>query len=337
MEPSAQNAQPPLTPLEQRLREAYLAQPRAALDQPCTAEAARQVIDRAFEHIVPGGVLATRIPEEHFFRKGNDVAVVRHLRYLPAVIHQHAFFELGCQVAGSCTNHIGDRRLEMAPGDVCIVSPGTSHAISAFSDDAILVNVLVRSSTIESAFSNVVLESDPLSGFFLRPAYGLPTRPFLFFGSSGNPDVDRYVSLVHQESHRDGAYHGTLLNSLVTALLVALFREYRDESENADQIAAVLRQVRENLATVTLSSLADHLAYSERHVQRILSTELDTTFSRLLQQARMERAAELIRTGALPIADIAAAVGYANPSTFRRMFKRHHKVTPAQYRASIDA
>lgn len=321
-----------LDPREARLKELHLAQPERCLDRPCSSDAVRDVIKEAFSPHVPNGRLLTTIPEEHFFRAHNDVAVVKHLRYLPAVEHLHAFFELGCLMSGNCTNFIDGQGLEMQPGDVCIVSPGTVHAVSAFSDDTILLNVLIRSSTIETAFSNVVLESDPLSGFFLRPTYGLPTKPFLYLKSSGDPDVDTYIRMVHDESTKERPYQGTLLNSLVTALLVALFRNYRDDSQNADQVSAILRHVRENLTDVTLTSLSAHLAYSERHVQRILSGDLHTTFSDLLQRVRMERAADLVRAGQLPISEVATAVGYANPGNFRRTFKRYHGATPADYR-----
>ena len=49
-----------------------------------------------------------------------------------------------------------------------------------------------------------------------------------------------------------------------------------------------------------------------------------TSFSRELQRVRMERAAQLLRVGSMPVQDVAAAVGYRQPAQFAKAFRRHH-------------
>ena len=48
---------------------------------------------------------------------------------------------------------------------------------------------------------------------------------------------------------------------------------------------------------------------------------------------RLERAKYLLETTALPVAQIAASVGYVDLSRFSRLFKSEVGLTPAQYRA----
>ncbi len=93
-----------------------------------------------------------RLEEQLFFHNETDVEIYKHLRYLPAYWHAHDFIEIACVVQGSCYNYILAQRLEMKKGDICIMAPDTRHAISAFSEDCVLLNFLIRTSTFETAF-----------------------------------------------------------------------------------------------------------------------------------------------------------------------------------------
>ena len=51
-----------------------------------------------------------------------------------------------------------------------------------------------------------------------------------------------------------------------------------------------------------------------------------------LRKCRMERAAEIIKTTNLPIADICAQVGIPDAQYFSRVFKSFFGTTPSAYR-----
>jgi transcriptional regulator GlxA family with amidase domain len=56
-----------------------------------------------------------------------------------------------------------------------------------------------------------------------------------------------------------------------------------------------------------------------------------------VQGVRVERAREMLELGALPVDDVGSAVGYEDPTFFRRLFKRTTGVTPAAYRRKYAA
>ena len=55
------------------------------------------------------------------------------------------------------------------------------------------------------------------------------------------------------------------------------------------------------------------------------------------QALRLEEAKQYLETTDLPIDDIGAAVGYGDPASFRRLFKRRAGLTPARYRQRFRA
>ena len=59
---------------------------------------------------------------------------------------------------------------------------------------------------------------------------------------------------------------------------------------------------------------------------------MDLTYSRLLDQVRFEKAAEMLRKTDAKIIDVAYATGYENPSHFSRAFRRIAGVTPREFR-----
>lgn len=54
-----------------------------------------------------------------------------------------------------------------------------------------------------------------------------------------------------------------------------------------------------------------------------------------VQTLRIEEAKQLLETGGRSVDDIAADVGYADPTFFRRLFKRKVGITPARYRQKM--
>jgi AraC family transcriptional regulator of adaptative response / methylphosphotriester-DNA alkyltransferase methyltransferase len=85
---------------------------------------------------------------------------------------------------------------------------------------------------------------------------------------------------------------------------------------------------------LSLARVAHEIATSRRQLQRALAEVGDTTFSRELQRARMERAAQLLQSGALPVQVVAGAVGYRQAAQFAKVFRRHYGSSPSAFRRS---
>lgn len=82
-----------------------------------------------------------------------------------------------------------------------------------------------------------------------------------------------------------------------------------------------------------LEAMAGRAGVSVRQLTRLFRQELGTTPGRYVEQARMERAKNLLETGDQPLDVVARRSGFGSPETMRRAFVRELGVPPVAYRA----
>jgi len=107
--------------------------------------------------------------------------------------------------------------------------------------------------------------------------------------------------------------------------------EFNLAGKNTDLIQ-ILDYINTNYSTVSLKQVADRFNYSERQLQRIIMNSTGMSFSRNIQNQKMQRAASLLVDSDLSISAICEQVGYPSPNNFRKMFLRYYNMTPSEYR-----
>ncbi len=81
-----------------------------------------------------------------------------------------------------------------------------------------------------------------------------------------------------------------------------------------------------------LPALASHLAVSERTVIRHFQQALGTTPASYAQLLKIDLAKRLLENTTLTLDQVCERTGYIDSGSFRRLFKRHTALSPAQYR-----
>ena len=296
-------------------------------------------------HPFPSLLLQTRLNEEGFFHENADTELYRHVRYLPAILHSHAFLEIVCVLEGTCTNYVQHQELHMKKGDICIIAPETEHAISAFSDDCILINIILRVSTFEKAFFGVLSENDVLSDFFMRTLYHSKTHPYLYFRAGDDQELFDYVLYAYQEFLGNRQYKERFLNNIISAFFIVLLRNHGSDvivpeiatEGNDENVVFLLKYMQENYSTVTLSALAEFFNYSERQIQRIIKKSTGISFSENIQKLKMKHAAQLLMDPDRPVSSIADELGYSDVGNFRNVFRKFYGMPPAEYRSHPES
>lgn len=110
------------------------------------------------------------------------------------------------------------------------------------------------------------------------------------------------------------------------------------EESDAALVNAIAQNLQESLeggevssTPPTLREMAGRLHLSVRTLNRRLQAAA-TTYQDLLDDVRRQRARELLAERRQRVGDIAAALGYRDPASFGRAFKRWFGTTPGRYR-----
>ena len=91
--------------------------------------------------------------------------------------------------------------------------------------------------------------------------------------------------------------------------------------------------VRDNLARdFTVQELAEAVALAPRTFARRVAATCGVSPIQFVQKIRLETAQFLLETTRLPLEQIAQQVGYAEPSTLRRLIRRATKHSPRHFR-----
>jgi AraC-like DNA-binding protein len=105
-----------------------------------------------------------------------------------------------------------------------------------------------------------------------------------------------------------------------------------------DELTVALRRALGNLLSdrVTLAAAARGLGMSGRSLQRRLAAR-GTSFREVVRALRCELSLALIERPDVTVHDAAGSLGFAEPSSFSRAFKRWTGLSPRSYRRSPSA
>lgn len=102
------------------------------------------------------------------------------------------------------------------------------------------------------------------------------------------------------------------------------------------QVGRVAELVAADLpGSLTLDRLAAEVHLSPHHFARAFKATVGQAPYAYVTARRMDRARQLIGTTRLSVAEVADAVGFANLSHFRRVFRTHAGAGPAAYRVEV--
>ncbi|MFC5408475.1 helix-turn-helix domain-containing protein [Larkinella bovis] len=105
---------------------------------------------------------------------------------------------------------------------------------------------------------------------------------------------------------------------------------YEQTQPLAEQARTILLRRLDSQQTAQIEEVADEMGLSVRSLQRRLQAE-NVTFREIVDEARRDIALRLIRTNQHNINEIACVMGYDEPSSFRRAFKKWTGHNPKAY------
>ncbi|MBE2204608.1 MAG: helix-turn-helix transcriptional regulator [Chthoniobacterales bacterium] len=106
-------------------------------------------------------------------------------------------------------------------------------------------------------------------------------------------------------------------------------RQKQVSRERAEKVKEIL--ARDLEAPPSLKDLAREVGCSPFHLSRLFSEETGTTITRYLRTSRLERAAELLRSGKYNVTEAGMMVGYSSLSHFSKAFTKQFGHCPCVF------
>lgn len=226
-------------------------------------------------------------------------------------------------VEGSGWAEFGQQHVNIAPGEILLIPAHTPHVYGAAMTDPWSIHWVHFQGS----------EGDYLARL---PSESMHTLRV-------DPECDKVVQDLFRACYdalMDGFVLARLIYSakLLHRLLGELFFNNSAFSAGARRgrfhsIESTLCFLRANTdRPVTLAEMAAHAGLSESHFSRIFKEQTGHAPLDYFILLKMQHASMLLAVTAMPVREIAAAVGYADPYYFSRLFKKVIGLSPRAYR-----
>jgi AraC family transcriptional activator of mtrCDE len=256
----------------------------------------------------------------------------------------HERLELFVPVDGTVSMQMGERRVDIGPGEVLIVENMKLHRIL----DIPGLNTRV---VVISFMSNFVysLGSPSHDYFFLLPFYtNVGNRLHIVRDAPLLTDIHHIVSRLlkcyfdRTTYFQIGckAYFLELLYILAEFFRAADFRysELIRQQERSAKLKPVLEFVDQHFAErITLKEAASLAKMSVPQFIKLFKRVAGTTFVSYVTHVRLSHAVRLLKGSSLTIAEVASEVGFTDQSYFDRRFKKAFQRTPRDFRPKEPA
>jgi transcriptional regulator GlxA family with amidase domain len=290
------------------------------------------------------------------FAAANDAVGTRHydVRILSAaggVIRSNSAVEMASRPLKS---------LRPDAVDTLLIAGGDEDALRALADDAAVRRWILRASTAARRYGSICTGAFVLAHFGLAtdrrvathwgacdqlsklyPALKVDANALyvedgrLWTSAGVTTGIDMSLAMVEKDLGADVA--GVIAKRLVLYVRRPGFQSQFSpvlaaQSRAGAPFAELIRWMGEHLATeLDVPRLAARAAMSDRTFHRQFTRSMGATPARFVETLRLDRARQLLGTGA-SLKEIAAKAGFASPATFSLAFERRFGVTPQLFR-----
>lgn len=274
-----------------------------------------------------------------------DTYVIKHFNYIDNKRHRHDYFEMNYVFRGCCLQVFEEEQRTLQQGEFCIIAPGSVHDIIVDDDDSVVISILIRKSTFNDAFFNLLTSDDLLAVFFKTMLYGDSLANYLLFFSEDRHDLNDIVAHLVLECYHNDSFANACCNNYAHLLFAYVLRNYHSSAQynyyhrkanyNVD-VPIILQYIQQNYRTITLSDLAAHFHYSENYLSRLIKKNTRLTFSDIVTNLKIAQATEFLGSGEYSVTKIAEMVGYESADHFSRVFRQMRGQSPNQYRKQLQ-
>lgn len=251
--------------------------------------------------------------------------------------HKHRFLELAYVIEGSTVHGMNGEETEIKKGDYIIIDLGATHYYKSVGSHFKIRNLLFLPEFVDRMLVNARSFTEVLNCYLVKCSNGrtpLTVANRVFHDENGRVyEILERLALEYDEKKLG------YIESIRCFLIEIIIETIRKASpvgtgstfsNNTERICKYIAEhFKEN---ITLSDICAETGYSIPYVSRKFKEENGMTFSKYLQQLRINEARRLLSESNMRIIDIAEHIGYSDIKFFNDLFKKLTGKTPREYR-----
>lgn len=278
------------------------------------------------------------IDSNKLLTKNKLIDIRKHTRFVHFPKHKHNYIELIYVYKGTFRHIINTQKLELKSGELIFLNQQISHEVLPSEYRDIAINFIIR-----PEFFNYILtfldNDNIICDFLFTTLYTNNAKAeYLYFKVSENAEIQETIKKIMIELYKPSTMSEATIKLLVGLLLVELanssdsIESYSVNDYEKKLVVKTLNYIDTNYRTATLYEISEKLSQPHYKLSRTIKKYTGLTFNELLQEKRLSKAQELLKSTNLPISTIVQSIGYENQTYFYKIFKEKYDNTPKQYR-----
>lgn len=248
-------------------------------------------------------------------------------------MHYHNFLEIAYVISGEASHQIGEKTGKIRRGNYFVVDYHTPHHYLSPRSDLTIINCLFLPEFIDPSFSDASSFNELCERYYFRENGRLINGPASNIVFEDDGTVGRIFIRMHEEYTAKKEGYLPLLKCLLCQVILETIRKIGSNDHLSLQTAAIIHHVNEHFGeTLSLSDICREQGYSLPYISAKFRKETGFTFTRFLQNRRIEEACRLLTGTDMSITEIAEKCGYGNLKFFGKVFKSVTKTTPREIR-----
>ena len=253
------------------------------------------------------------------------------------LFHRHDYFYFNYTYKGKYESLSSkyDHKITIRENELYAGQPYAGHALCVHdNEETLILGVLVKRETFFRAFLPMLSTSSKLFHFFLDPTtrhfsdgvYPFPSGRPLYGPDAAGDDGAR---VCRQKAGHPGYPQAAGVGLSHADHPPVCCASSGPACETLSE--RIVQYMSAHLDVVTLKDVAAHFNYHPNYISTVIHRERGKTFSKILLEQRMDRAAALLRCTSLSVEEIALMLGYSNSSNFHKAFRSYYHCSPRAY------
>lgn len=266
------------------------------------------------------------------------ISIRKHTRFINFPSHKHNYIEFNYVYQGNLTQNIDNKEITLQKGELIFLNQYITHEILASNENDIIINFIIKPEFFDYIIT-LLGNENIISTFLLTTLYTYYDKgEYLYFKVSERKNIQDLIERIITELYAPSIMNKATIKLLVGLLIVELVKNSQDieiySIDNYEKMLIIqsLKYIDEFYKTATLYELSQKLKQPDYKLSKLIKKHTMMTFKELLQEKKLSKAVELIKSTEYSIVDLIEVIGYENPTYFYKIFKDKFGMTPREYK-----